>query len=205
LPLISRLKSWLKPLHRPALPGKGDRLAAAGVLPDRAPGSGRARAEALYLSQPAVTLQLQALERHGRGLLERVGRRLTLTREAELYELARPLVEGLDGLDGAFRNRLRGLMPRAACRRRQLDDPLPAAEDRRRVPRRASGGALSLHNVTGAGGLDLPPDAVDPVAGRCSTCPTTSATRRMPLRADADTPLTTAGAADLSCRTVAVG
>ena len=53
-------------------------------------GSVSRAAEALYLSQPAVTLQLQALERElGVRLLERSGRRLTPTREGELlYELA---------------------------------------------------------------------------------------------------------------------
>ena len=63
-------------------------------------GSVSRAAEALYLSQPAVTLQLQALERElGVRLLERSGKRLTPTREGELlYEMAKPLVEGLDGL-----------------------------------------------------------------------------------------------------------
>ena len=47
-------------------------------------GSVSRAAEALYLSQPAVTLQLQALERElGVRLLERSGRRLTPTREGE--------------------------------------------------------------------------------------------------------------------------
>jgi len=68
-------------------------------------------AEALFLSQPAVSLQLQALERDLKvPLFERSGGRLSLTREGQtLYELARPLVEGLDGLEGEFRNRLQGL------------------------------------------------------------------------------------------------
>ena len=68
-------------------------------------GSVSRAAEALYLSQPAVTLQLQALERElGVRPLERSGRRLTPTREGELlYEMARPLVEGLDGLAASFR------------------------------------------------------------------------------------------------------
>jgi DNA-binding transcriptional LysR family regulator len=74
-------------------------------------GSVSRAAEALYLSQPAVTLQLQALERElGVRLLERSGRRLTPTREGELlYELAKPLVEGLDGLAATFREQVRGL------------------------------------------------------------------------------------------------
>src|SRR6476659_11261675 len=73
-------------------------------------GSVSRAAEALYVSQPAITLQLQALEREmGIRLFERSGRRLVPTREGEaLYDLARPLVEGIDGLDAAFHEQLRG-------------------------------------------------------------------------------------------------
>jgi DNA-binding transcriptional LysR family regulator len=132
-------------------------------------GSVSRAAEALYLSQPAVTLQLQALERDmGVRLLERVGRRLTLTREGtELYELARPLVEGLDGLDGAFRNRLRGLDAgelHVAAGSSTILYLLPkiVAAFRAAHPEVR----LSLHNVTGAGGLDLlRSDAVDLAVG----------------------------------------
>ena len=51
-------------------------------------GSVSRAAEALYVSQPAITLQLQALERElGVKLFERVGRRLTPSREGQvLYE-----------------------------------------------------------------------------------------------------------------------
>ncbi|WP_101926852.1 MULTISPECIES: LysR family transcriptional regulator [Luteimonas] len=74
-------------------------------------GSVSRAAEALYVSQPAITLQLQALERElGVRLLERSGRRLVPTREGEvLYDLAVPLVEALDGLPAAFRRGLDGL------------------------------------------------------------------------------------------------
>src|ERR671913_2293657 len=74
-------------------------------------GSVSRAAEALYVSQPAVTLQLQALERElGVKLFERSGRRLVPSREGQLlYELAKPLVEGLDGLDTLFREQVRGL------------------------------------------------------------------------------------------------
>src|SRR3954468_17100418 len=73
-------------------------------------GSVSRAAEALYVSQPAITLQLQALERElGATLLERSGLRLVPTREGEaLYTLARPLVEGIDGLEDAFRGELGG-------------------------------------------------------------------------------------------------
>jgi len=68
-------------------------------------------AEALYISQPAVTLQLKSLEQAlGVKLLERAGRRLAPTREGEaLYELARPLVDGLDALPETFRQQVQGM------------------------------------------------------------------------------------------------
>lgn len=121
-------------------------------------GSVSRAAEALYVSQPAITLQLQALERElGIKLFERSGRRLTPTREGEkLYELARPLVEGIDGLDAAFREQVRGLdagelhvaagsstilylLPKIVAAFRQAHPDV----------------RLILHNVTGAGGLGL--------------------------------------------------
>jgi len=91
---------------------KGDRLKPLRAFCQTVRlGSISRAAEALYLSQPAVTLQLQALEQSlGVTLLERVGRRLTPTREGEmLYELARPLVDGLDALPDAFRQRIQGM------------------------------------------------------------------------------------------------
>ncbi|WP_425477472.1 LysR family transcriptional regulator [Dyella solisilvae] len=68
-------------------------------------------AEALFLSQPSVSLQLQALERElGVTLLERRRRRINLTDAGEaLYELARPLVEGWENLDRDFQARVKGL------------------------------------------------------------------------------------------------
>lgn len=149
---------------------KGDRLKPLRAFCQTARlGSVSRAAEALYLSQPAVTLQLQALERDmGVRLLERSGRRLTLTREGtELYELARPLVEGLDGLDGAFRNRLHGLDAgelHVAAGSSTILYLLPkiVAAFRAAHPEVR----LSLHNVTGAGGLDLlRSDAVDLAVG----------------------------------------
>ncbi len=67
-------------------------------------------AEALYLSQPTISLQLQALERElGTILLERRRRRINLTDAGEaLYELARPLVEGWETLDRDFQARVKG-------------------------------------------------------------------------------------------------
>lgn len=61
-------------------------------------------AEELFLSQPSVTLQIQALEREmDITLFERRGPNITLTPEGEiLYQLAAPLVEGIDKLQESF-------------------------------------------------------------------------------------------------------
>lgn len=132
-------------------------------------GSVSRAAEALFVSQPAVTLQLQALERDmGTRLLERSGRRLTLTREGEaLYELARPLVEGIDGLDATFRDRIRGLdggelnVAAGSSTILYLLPKIVAAFRTAHPDVR-----LTLHNVTGASGLDLlRSDAVDLAVG----------------------------------------
>ncbi len=65
-------------------------------------------AQSLSLSQPSVSLQLSALERDLGGVLVERGRRrrIGLTHAGQaLFELARPLVDGLDGLDTQFRAR----------------------------------------------------------------------------------------------------
>jgi DNA-binding transcriptional LysR family regulator len=61
-------------------------------------------AEKLYLSQPSVSLQIQALERElSVTLFERRGPHLKLTPEGEaLYRLAEPLVDGIDKLQENF-------------------------------------------------------------------------------------------------------
>lgn len=126
-------------------------------------------AEALYLSQPAVSLQLQALERElGARLVERSGRRLTPTREGELlYAMARPLVEGLDNLAANFREQVRGLDAgelHVAAGSSTILYLLPQFVE---AFRKAQPDVrLSLHNVTGASGLDLlRGDSVDLAVG----------------------------------------
>jgi len=61
-------------------------------------------AEELFLSQPSVTLQIQALEREmDITLFERRGPNIKLTPEGEiLYQLSDPLVEGIDKLQESF-------------------------------------------------------------------------------------------------------
>ena len=68
-------------------------------------------AEALFLSPSSVSLQLSALERElGAHLLERIRPRLALTREGQiLYDLARPLIEGVESIDRQFQSRRQGM------------------------------------------------------------------------------------------------
>ncbi len=138
---------------------KGDRLKPLRAFCQAARlGSVSRAAEALFLSQPAVTLQLQALERDlGVALFERLGRRLSLTREGTvLYELARPLVEGFDGLEGEFRNKLKGLEGdelHVAAGSSTILYLLPSLVKAFRASHPTV--QLVLHNVTGKDGLSL--------------------------------------------------
>ena len=61
-------------------------------------------AERLYLSQPTVTLQIQALEREMNvTLFERRGPKISLTPEGVvLNQIAQPLVDGIEGLEENF-------------------------------------------------------------------------------------------------------
>ena len=63
-----------------------------------------AAAEKLFLSQPTVSLQIQALERElDVTLFERRGPKIQVTPEGEiLYGLAQPLVKGMDSLHETF-------------------------------------------------------------------------------------------------------
>ncbi len=115
-------------------------------------------AEALFLSQPSVSLQLKALERElGTSLLERTRRRITLTDAGEaLYEMARPLVEGFENLDREFQTRTRGtqagkLTVAAGSSTIQYLLPELVKAYRERYP----SVHLQLANVTGKDGLAL--------------------------------------------------
>ena len=115
-------------------------------------------AEALYLSQPSISLLLQALERElGMSLLERRRRRINLTDAGEvLYELARPLVEGWDTLDRDFQTRVKGLQGgrlTIAAGSSTIQYLLP--ELVRRYRERFPAVQLQLENVTGKDGLAL--------------------------------------------------
>jgi DNA-binding transcriptional LysR family regulator len=115
-------------------------------------------AEALFLSQPSVSLQLSALEKElGARLIERRRRRVALTREGQaLYDLALPLVEGLDHLDRQFRALSAGFVGgelHVAAGTSTIQYLLPTLVRAFRDQHPAI--KLQLHNVTGKDGLAL--------------------------------------------------
>ena len=159
-----------KPIATPRFPYKSDRLKPLRAFCQTVRlGSVSRASEALYVSQPAITLQLQALERElGVGLFERSGRRLTPTREGQLlYELAQPLVESLDGLGSSFREKVRGLDAgelNIAANSSTILYLLPKIVEHFRSQH--SDVRLTLHNAVSADGTDLlRSDAVDLAVG----------------------------------------
>jgi DNA-binding transcriptional LysR family regulator len=126
-------------------------------------------AQKLFLSQPSVTLQIQAMERElGVIVFERRGPVLKLTPDGEvLYDLAEPLVKGIDGLQenfvaqhgkfdtgelniGAGESTILYILPEAV---RRFVDAHPRIQ-------------LKIHNETGRDGLKmLRADEIDIVVG----------------------------------------
>ena len=159
-----------RPIATPRFPYKSDRLKPLRAFCQTVRlGSVSRASEALFVSQPAITLQLQALERElGVGLFERSGRRLTPTREGQLlYELAQPLVESLDGLNGSFREKVRGLDAgelNIAANSSTILYLLPKIVEHFRAQHPDV--RLTLHNAASADGTDLlRSDAVDLAVG----------------------------------------
>lgn len=114
--------------------------------------------EALFLSQPAVSLQIQAIEREfGATLFHRRGRRLELTDEGRLlFEQVAPLVEGFDNLYTNFQKALKGSGAgelHIAAGTSTILHLLPSIVAAFKAANPAI--RLTLHNVTGAGGLEL--------------------------------------------------
>jgi DNA-binding transcriptional LysR family regulator len=110
----------------------------------------------LNLTQPTVSLQVQALERELRAtLLERRGPRIQVTPEGELlYELAHPLVSGFGDLDRDFearRNNVEQGRLSIAAGESTIHYVLPATVQKfaKAYPRIS----LALNNVTGMDGL----------------------------------------------------
>jgi DNA-binding transcriptional LysR family regulator len=126
-------------------------------------------AERLFLSQPSVSLQVRALERELEiTLFERKGPRISLTPEGQvLYELALPLVDGIDHLSDAFAER-RGDLGSGelsiAAGESTILYILP--ELMAGFAKQYPGIRLRLHNVTGRDGLaQLRADEVDFAVG----------------------------------------
>src|SRR5262249_5342584 len=110
----------------------------------------------LSLTQPTVSLQVQSLERDLRTkLFERRGPKIELTFEGELlYELARPLVEGLTTLEEDFearRNNVEQGKLSIAAGESTIHYVLPRAVQR--FSAEHPGITLTLNNVTGQQGL----------------------------------------------------
>ena len=115
-------------------------------------------AEALFLSSSSVSLQLSALEKEfGAHLLERTRPRFALTSQGQmLYDLARPLIEGLEGIDQQFRTRRQGMDQgevNIAAGASTIQYLLPALV--RDYRERFADVRLQLSNVTGRDGLAL--------------------------------------------------
>jgi len=138
-------------------------------------GSVSAAAEQIFLSQPTVSLQIQALERElDTMLFERRGPKIKLTPEGDLlYQLAQPLVEGMDKLHETFATHCgrvdQGSLNIAAGESTILYIlPGPVRKFAAQFP----GIELKLHNVTGRDGLAmLRADEVDLAIGSMMEVP----------------------------------
>jgi len=121
-------------------------------------GSVTQAAQNLFLSQPSVTLQIQALERElSVTLFERRGPVLKLTPDGEaLYGLAEPLVKGVDSLQenfAALHGRLESGELNIGAGESTILYVLPQAV--RRFVTSYPGIHTKLHNVTGRDGLKM--------------------------------------------------
>jgi DNA-binding transcriptional LysR family regulator len=110
----------------------------------------------LRLTQPTISLQVQALERELRTrLFDRRGPRIELTPEgALLYELARPLLEGLVEIDSDFearRNKVEQGRLAIAAGESTIQYVLPTTVQK--FARIHPGISIVLNNVTGVDGL----------------------------------------------------
>lgn len=115
-------------------------------------------AEELHLSQPAVSQQIRSLEElFSVTLFERRGPKIKLTPEGDVfYELAQPLVEGMDQLGEAFQAELGRLESGAvniAAGESTILYILPDLVRHFRVDHPAI--HVHLHNVTGKGGMSM--------------------------------------------------
>jgi DNA-binding transcriptional LysR family regulator len=115
-------------------------------------------AEKLGLSQPSVSLQIKALEQElGTQLFTRRGPRIELTHDGQrLMELARPLVDAIDGLDESFaalRDSAERGTVNVAAGGSTIQYLLPPFVEK--YTREYPQVDVRLHNVTGKAGLAL--------------------------------------------------
>jgi DNA-binding transcriptional LysR family regulator len=115
-------------------------------------------AQKMGLSQPSVSLQIKALERElGAQLFSRRGPRIELTHDGQrLMELARPLVEAIDGLDESFaalRDSAERGTVNVAAGGSTIQYLLPPFVEK--YTREYPQVDVRLHNVTGKAGLAL--------------------------------------------------
>lgn len=115
-------------------------------------------AEKLFLSQPSVSLQIQALERElDTTLFERRGPNIRMTPEGKtLLEISLPLVQGIDSLVDKFTERSGSLEHgelNIAAGESTILYILPDAIQR--FARAYPGIRIKLHNVTGRDGMEL--------------------------------------------------
>lgn len=115
-------------------------------------------AEQLYLSQPSVSLQIQALERElNTVLFERRGPKINLTPDGQaLLEIALPMVEGMDSLRDTFAERCGDLNSgylNIAAGEATILYILPTYL--KQFADKYPGVKIRLHNVTGAEGMAM--------------------------------------------------
>ena len=115
-------------------------------------------AERMFLSQPSVTLQIQALEREFNTVLfDRNGPKIELTHEGQLlYELARPIVEGFGTIEENFqalRNHIEKGRLEIAAGGSTIQYVLPSYVEK--FVQEHPTVDLKLRNVTGQEGLGL--------------------------------------------------
>lgn len=115
-------------------------------------------AEALFQSQPTVTLQIQALEREMNiTVFERRGPNISLTPEGlVLLQIAQPLVDGIEGLEENFHahfGRLDHGVLNIAAGESTILYIMP--EFIKRFSETYPGIQIKLHNVTGRDGMTM--------------------------------------------------
>jgi DNA-binding transcriptional LysR family regulator len=119
-------------------------------------------ADQMSLSQPSVSLQIKALEQElGAQLFHRRGPRISLTHDGQrLLELARPLVEAIDGLEESFSSLRESAelgTVNIAAGGSTIQYLLPPFVEK--YTREYPQVDVRLHNVTGKAGLALLRDA----------------------------------------------